>query len=71
MDHSSGSLTHTLYHLGVKVLLVALAYVVIILVLKSATRTDKTGSRKSKRVEGQNRRQRRMESAMNRHKRRW
>lgn len=69
MGHSF-NLTHTLYHLVMTALFVALIYAVILLVLMQATHAGRSGRRKSKWASGgPNRRQRRAERAMGRHRR--
>lgn len=62
-------LTHILYDLGRFVLFVGLLYAVILLMLKLATRSDKSGKRKLRHAGNFNRQQRRQEQAMKRHKR--
>ena len=67
---SGESLTHVLYHFGMKALLVALMFAVILLVFRGALRSGRSGKRKPLKAPGVSRRQRRTEHAMARRKRR-
>lgn len=68
MKHSS-SFSHLLYHVGFKLVLVALLMAVIYWMVKLAQLREKRGKRKLPKVAGLNRQQRRQERAMSTRKR--